>query len=98
MNVNFVFPTALLPSYSVSDSGIGPVTLTPTNGIVSADVRLTDQLVRAGFIPAPATGSTTNRPAVNTYVGQFYFDTTLGIPVWRNAANTAWVNSAGATV
>lgn len=98
MNVTFVFPPSLMPSYSVSDANVGPVTLSPTNGIVSADVRLTDQLVRAGFIPAPGVGTTTNRPAVATYAGQYFFDTTLGKPIWRNAANTGWVDATGTGV
>jgi hypothetical protein len=98
MNVNFIFPAALLPSYSVSDSGIGPVTLTPTNGIVSADVRLTDQLLRAGFALAPTVSTTAARPTVALYAGQYYFDSTLGKPVWRNAANTGWVDATGAGV
>jgi hypothetical protein len=98
MNVNFVFPPALLPSYSVSASGLAPVTLTPTNGVVSADVRLMEALLSAGFTLAPGVGTTASRPTVGLYTGQYYFDTSLGIPIWRNAANTLWVNATGSTV
>ena len=51
-------------------------------------------------IAIPDSGTTANRP-VNTGViklriGQFYFDTTLGIPIWWNGTN--WVNASGTTV
>jgi len=98
MNINFVFPATLLPSYSVSASGLPPVTLTPTGGIVSADVRLTQALLSAGFALAPGVGTTANRPTVGLYAGQYYFDSTLGKPVWRNAANTGWVDATGTGV
>jgi len=41
-------------------------------------------------------GTTANRPAVGETIGQMYFDTTLGIPIWYNG--TKWVNSSGASV
>lgn len=43
-------------------------------------------------------GTTAARPASNTYTGQFYFDTTLNKPIWRNTANNGWVDAAGTTV
>lgn len=48
----------------------------------------------------PDSGTTANRP-INTGViklrtGQFYFDTTLGIPIWWNGTN--WVNASGTSV
>ena len=30
--------------------------------------------------------------------GQYHFDTGLGKPIWRNGANTAWVDATGTTV
>jgi hypothetical protein len=44
-------------------------------------------------------GPTSQRP-VATYVGQFYFDTTLGIPIWAKTIGntTVWINASGATV
>jgi hypothetical protein len=40
-------------------------------------------------------GITVNRPP-GPYVGQQFFDTTLGIPIWWNGAS--WINAAGAVV
>lgn len=37
-------------------------------------------------------GTTAQRPTTGLTAGLRYFDTTLGRPVWRNAANTAWVD------
>ena len=44
----------------------------------------------------PASGITADRPAQQLQVGQFYFDTTLGIPIWWNG--TVWKNASGTTV
>jgi hypothetical protein len=41
-------------------------------------------------------GTTAQRPAVGASIGQIYFDTTLGIPIWYNG--TKWVNSSGSAV
>ena len=41
-------------------------------------------------------GTTANRPAIGENIGQMYFDTTLGIPIWYNGAK--WVNSSGTIV
>ena len=40
-------------------------------------------------------GATGSRPTA-MQVGQRYFDTTLGIPIWWNGTN--WINASGATV
>jgi hypothetical protein len=47
-------------------------------------------------INTPANGATADRPIINLQVGQFYFDTTLGIPIWYNG--TVWKNASGTTV
>lgn len=47
-------------------------------------------------LPFIAAG-TTGRPDPAA-PGQYHFDTTLGRPVWRNGAGTAWVDATGATV
>lgn len=51
-------------------------------------------------IAIPDSGTTANRPINNVQtplsVGQFYFDTTLGIPIWYNG--TVWKNASGTTV
>jgi hypothetical protein len=98
-NITMVFPAALLPSYTVAGVGGVPTTLTPVNGLVTVDARLIETLNDVGFTLAPGVGTTTNRPATGAvYAGMFFFDSTLGIPIWRNATNTAWVNSAGTSV
>lgn len=44
-------------------------------------------------------GTTAQRPTTVLYVGKFYFDTTLGYPVWVKTPGTnTWVNGAGAVV
>lgn len=43
----------------------------------------------------PASGVTGSRPTIHA-IGQPYFDTSLGIPIWWSGAN--WVNASGATV
>ena len=53
-----------------------------------------DNFTRASLIPS--SGTTANRPTERLSIGQTYFDTTLGIPIWYNGTN--WVNSAGTTV
>jgi len=47
-------------------------------------------------VVVPASGTTANRPNKGLSIGQTYFDTTLGIPIWYNGTN--WVNSSGTTV
>ena len=49
-----------------------------------------------GFIAQPISGTTAERPAVQLHVGQTFFDTTLGIPIWYNG--TVWKNASGTTV
>lgn len=44
----------------------------------------------------PSAGTTANRPATNLQIGQQYFDTTIGIPIWWNGSN--WINAAGTVV
>jgi hypothetical protein len=47
-------------------------------------------------ISTPQNGVTADRPTQNLQVGQFYFDTTLGYPIWYNG--TVWKNASGTTV
>ena len=49
----------------------------------------------AGLI-TPASGTTANRPTLQLQIGQMFFDTTLGIPIWYNG--TVWKNASGTTV
>jgi len=47
-------------------------------------------------VTVPASGTTANRPTERLAIGQFYYDTTLGIPIWWNG--TVWKNASGTTV
>ena len=44
----------------------------------------------------PDYGTTVNRPVNKLQIGQMYFDTTLGIPIWWSG--TKWVNASGTVV
>lgn len=53
--------------------------------------------------PLGSSGTTTNRPVdmsqIPLYIGQPYFDTTLGKPIWVKSKNpTVWVDATGAAV
>jgi hypothetical protein len=39
--------------------------------------------------------TTAGRPTLNLLPGMTIFDSTLGKPIWRNAANTGWVDATG---
>ena len=47
-------------------------------------------------IKTPTYGETSERPVEGLAIGLFYFDTTLGIPIWWDGSN--WVDATGATV
>jgi hypothetical protein len=51
-------------------------------------------------VAIPLSGITANRPVSSAQarlaIGQFYFDTTLGYPIWWNG--TVWKNASGTTV
>lgn len=38
-------------------------------------------------------GITANRPVKQMYIGRYYFDTTIGLPIWWNG--TIWVKADG---
>jgi hypothetical protein len=44
----------------------------------------------------PDSGAATLRPTQQLTVGQVYFDSTLGKPIWWKG--TAWIDATGATV
>jgi hypothetical protein len=48
----------------------------------------------------PDAGTTANRPIdtgdIKLQIGQYYFDTTIGRPIWWNGTN--WINAAGTIV
>ena len=47
-------------------------------------------------ISTPQNGTTADRPTQSLQIGQFYFDTTLGYPIWYDG--TDWVDSSGTVV
>ena len=47
-------------------------------------------------VTVPASGTTANRPTENIQVGQYYFDTTIGRPIFWNGTNL--INAAGTVV
>jgi hypothetical protein len=47
-------------------------------------------------VTVPPSGATANRPTERLEVGQYYFDTTIGRPIWYNGTN--WINAAGTVV
>lgn len=44
-------------------------------------------------VTIPNFGTSANRPTEGLLVGQVYFDTTLGIPIWWNG--NYWINAIG---
>jgi hypothetical protein len=44
-------------------------------------------------VTVPASGTTANRPTERLEVGQYYFDTSLGYPIYWNGSD--WVNALG---
>ncbi len=63
------------------------------NTLDSANVQ-TQQAIN--ILSTPSAGTTALRPTTGLQVGQFYFDTSLGIPIWWNGTN--WVNATGTVV
>jgi hypothetical protein len=57
-----------------------------------------DNITQALIIPDA--GLTTDRPISTTFIklqiGQQYFDTTLGLPIWWNGAD--WIDASGTVV
>lgn len=49
-------------------------------------------------INVPDSGTTAARPTQKLVTGQFYFDTTIGKPIWWNGAVPHWVDATGANV
>ena len=53
--------------------------------------------IAASILQATSTSGTTAQRPTPTYAGQFYFDTTLGFPIWCKTpgASAVWVNATG---
>lgn len=109
--LKLAFPPGLLSAQPVwVDTGTmvaqhrnAPTPLVPDSlnqvSVDAAELQL-GPLLALGFtvVVAPAAGTTAQRPQIDTQVGQIYFDTTLGCPVWRNAGNDGWVDAIGEAV
>jgi hypothetical protein len=68
------------------------------NGSTISSYATSQFKVRAnsGWMITEAVGTTAARP-VGATVGQRYFDTTLGKPVWLKTAPSTWADATGAT-
>jgi hypothetical protein len=86
---------------------LGPVptrvSLTQKGEDTSATWRAWFESLYAWVAPLGNNGATSARPvssaAVPLYIGQNYFDATLGKPVWIKSLNpTVWVDATGAPV
>lgn len=87
-----------------------PINQVPsTNVIVDTSGRLTSlwqafmASIGTWLGPIGQSGTTTNRPVTSAnkplYVGQPYFDTSLGKPIWVKSLNpTVWSDATGASV
>lgn len=69
-------------------------------GVVSGQTADIPLSVLAAFVALAGTsltsGPTTSRPSPPSFVGQGYFDTTLGFMVWVSSISPAvWVDAAG---
>jgi hypothetical protein len=51
-----------------------------------------------GVAATQQSGTTANRPTKGLWVGRFYLDTDLGIPIWYSGTGTVWWNASGASV
>ena len=47
---------------------------------------------------AQQSGTTANRPTKNLWPGRTYYDTTLAIPIWYDAAGGVWIDATGTPV
>ena len=75
-----------------------PTLLTTEPGGIPALAQSITQMFQriAGVVNNPDFGATAARPTAQLAVGQTYFDTTLGKPVWWRGA--VWVDAAGNVV
>jgi len=64
-------------------------------GMINVPTALISAAVAAGCVIPHDSGTTASRPNTNLSPGQFYFDATLNKPIWRNAANSGWIDATG---
>lgn len=84
--------------------GLSPVPQTAViadgKGNLSPTYQQWFQSIQKWLAPVGQSDVTANRPTKNLYVGQIFFDVTLGYPVWVKEVGppTVWVNGAGSGV
>jgi hypothetical protein len=76
----------------------GTLYLPDANGMVDIGTQSPDSFLNAGFTFPTNAGATAGRPATGLSPGLTYFDTSLNKPIWRNTANSGWVDATGAAV
>jgi hypothetical protein len=96
---------------NITTSKAPALTLTPTQfsqihfDLLNAQLRVyfntvdsvNNQIQQAiNTLSTPSAGITADRPTTDLQVGQFYFDTTLTLPIYWTGAN--WINAAGTVV
>ena len=70
--------------------------LVDENGNITQSWMAWVQRVNDISIMGQRSGTTANRPVSNLWIGMFYFDTTLGKPVWLRSNNpNVWVDGVG---
>jgi hypothetical protein len=80
-------------SKTAPQAPVNTIPLDPGGRFTQAWVQFFQRLSTA--LKPPTAGATTFRPT-GAVLGQFYWDTTLGIPIWWDGA--VWVNGAGGVV
>lgn len=93
------FPTGV----GVFEDPSGTRWMPDVNGQVDIAGANPDPFLVAGFTYVTDPHSNTaGRPTTGLYPGMPWFDDSLnagaGLPIWRNATNTGWINGAGTAV
>jgi hypothetical protein len=70
--------------------------VTQSNGIIDPAWKAFFTDVYNGIFATQQSGITSNRPVKLLFIGRFYFDTTLGLPIWYNGTN--WIKADGTVV
>ena len=85
-------------------SGLSPIpqtaVITDGKGNLSPTYQQWFQSIQRWLSPVGQSDITANRPIKNLYIGQPFFDTTLGYMIWVKYVGppAVWVNGAGSAV
>ena len=77
--------------------GDGSLAVPDSNGQIDIGVADPSPYLSLGFTLPVGVTTTSARP-VPTQGGTMLFDSTLGKPIWRNIAETGWVDATGSAV